>query len=434
MQRSLAALALGVGALLAWRSAQAGGISLYEVGTADVGLASAGYSARAQDASTVFTNPAGMTRLDGDQLTLGTQVLYADLGFTIGQGTTPALGSDDGGNPIGWFPGGGLFYSHRVSPDTKVGLAVTGNFGSAVKYDAGWVGRYRAQESTLLGISILPSAAWRVNEYLSVGVSLNAMYGKFDNKVAVNNIIGTDGQLSLDDNTWGFGANLGLLYELDPGTRIGLTYNLPVDLDFSARTEWDDLAPGLRALLASRGLLNANIDLGVTVPQSVNASIYREVNPQWVVLGSVGWQQWSKFGEAEIGVDSNNPVGVTTDLDFNDTWSVAAGVQYRWSDAWLLNGGVAYDSGFQNSNRVALVLPANAAWRFGLGGQKEQSRTFTWGWSVAYLYGGDLHTNIAGSVPVVLGGRGDVVGSFNNVDLVFLAANFNWKFSPRERR
>jgi long-subunit fatty acid transport protein len=50
--------------------AMAGGLIAYEVGTADVGLASAGYNARAQDASTVFTNPAGMTRLEGIQLGL----------------------------------------------------------------------------------------------------------------------------------------------------------------------------------------------------------------------------------------------------------------------------------------------------------------------------------------------------------------------------
>ncbi len=81
-----------------------------------------------------------MTRLAGDQLTLGAQMLYADLGFSIGQGTTPALGSNAGGNPVGWFPGGGMFYSHSVSPDVKVGLAVTGNFGSVVKHDSGWVG------------------------------------------------------------------------------------------------------------------------------------------------------------------------------------------------------------------------------------------------------------------------------------------------------
>ena len=67
-KRSLSAAAFGISAL-AWNAACAGGISLYEVGTADVGLASAGYTARAQDASTVFTNPAGMARLATVNLT-----------------------------------------------------------------------------------------------------------------------------------------------------------------------------------------------------------------------------------------------------------------------------------------------------------------------------------------------------------------------------
>jgi long-chain fatty acid transport protein len=408
--------------------AVAGGITLSEVGTADVGLASAGYSARAQDAATVFTNPAGMTRLAGDQLTLGAQVFHANVGFSIESGTTPALGSNAGGNPIGWFPGGGMFYSHSVSPDLKVGVAVTGNFGSVVKYDSGWVGRYRAQEGTLLGVSILPSAAWRVNENLSVGASLNAMYGKLKNEVAVNNIIGPDGSLALDDNTWGFGANAGLLYEIDRGTRLGITYTSPVNLDFRAQTQWNGLGTGIRALLASRGLLDANVDLGVTVPQGVNASVYRELDPRWAVLGSIGWQQWSKFGQVDVGVDSNNPIGLTTRLNFKDTWHVAGGAQYKLSDAWLLNGGIAYDSGFQDNNSVALALPANAAWRFGVGGQNDVSSTFNWGWSFEYLYGGSLHSDITGSAPVALGGRGDVVGSFSRVDLFFFAANFNWKF------
>ena len=425
--RGFAVAAVGLGTFV-WNTADAGGISLYEVGTADVGLASAGYSARAQDASTVFTNPAGMTRLAGDQLTLGAQMLYADLGLSIGQGTSPALGGNDGGNPVRWFPGGGMFFSHSVSPDFKVGLALAGNFGSAVKYDSGWVGRYRVQEGTLLGVSILPTAALRVNENLSVGASLNAMYGKLENKVAVNNIVGSDGQLQLEDNAWGWGANVGLLYETGPGTRFGVTYNSPVKLDFAAPAQWSGLAPGLQALLNSRGLLNASVDLGVTVPQGVMASFYQEIDPRWAMLGSAGWQQWSKFGRLDIGIDSNNPLTLTTALNFKDTWHVAAGAQYKLSGLWILNGGIAYDSGFQDNHSVAIALPANAVWRFGIGGQKEESKAFNWGWSLEYAYGGNLHANVSGSVPVVLGGRGDVVGSFNNVGIVFFAANSNWRF------
>lgn len=54
------ALACGV---VSSAALQAGGLSRDEIATPDVGLAPAGYAARAEDASTVFKNPAGMSRL-----------------------------------------------------------------------------------------------------------------------------------------------------------------------------------------------------------------------------------------------------------------------------------------------------------------------------------------------------------------------------------
>ncbi len=423
-RRRLAVPAVAIAAvgLLAAVPASAGGLLLYEVGTADVGLASAGYTARAQDASTVFTNPAGMTRLDGTQVALGAQLLYADLGFSIGQGTAPALGSGDGGNPVGFFPGGGMFVSYSVSPDA------TGNFGLAQKYDSGWVGRYYVQEATLIGMSLLPSAAWRVSREVSVGASLNAVYGVLKQQVAINNIVGADGQMSLDTNAWGFGVNLGLLYEPSDATRFGITYNSQVKLDFSAPVEFSGLSPVLEALLRARGLLNATLGIPIYVPQGVNASVLHRLDDRWTVLGSVGWQQWSKFGKVELGVDSTtNPTTLKTDLEFKDTWHVAAGAQYRLDGPWQLNMGLAYDSGFQDSSNVSPALPANSAWRFGIGVQKEQSSTFSWAVSAQYVYGGTLDVNKANSAPVLAGGRGNLVGSFDSVGMYFLAATFSWK-------
>jgi len=96
--------------------ANAGGILLYEAGTPDVGLASAGWGARAQDASTILTNPAGMTRLEGSQVLVGAQALYADYGFSIGSGTSSGLGEGDGGNPIGWVPSRAAAHSSVTAP------------------------------------------------------------------------------------------------------------------------------------------------------------------------------------------------------------------------------------------------------------------------------------------------------------------------------
>ncbi len=196
------------------------------------------------------------------------------------------------------------------------------------------------------------------------------------------------------------GVNLGLLYELDARTRLGLTYNSQVNLDFKATPEFSDLAPGLNALLNARGLLNASVDLGIKVPQGVMGSAFHQVNDRWAVLGSVGWQQWSKFGKAEVNIsDTTNPTSLTTNLNYKDTWHFAVGAQHRLSDPWTLNFGIAYDSGFQDSANVSPALPVNSAWRFGVGGQNQVSKTFSWGVAGEYVYGGTLDVNKQSAVP-----------------------------------
>jgi long-chain fatty acid transport protein len=430
----VAALVASVGGALAAGYASAGGLTLYEVGTADVGLASAGYSARAQDASTVLTNPAGMTRLDGNQFLLGGQLLWSNAKFSIGSGTSPLLGSGDGGYATGsggWFPGGGGFLSYSLSPDLKLGFALTGNFGLGLSYDDNWVGRYYVQKATLLGISFLPSIAYKVTDKLSLGASVNAMYGTYKNEVAINNPLPgyPDGQLKTDDNAWGWGGNLGVLYEIDGGTRLGLTWSSQVNLDFKAPLEFSGLAPGLGALLYSRGLLNSQLKVGIKVPQQVMGSLFKQVNDRWAVLGSVGWQQWSKFGQVELGIDNTtNPRSVTTSLGFKDTWHLALGGQYRLNDPWTLNFGIAYDSGMQDSSNVSPLLPVASAWRFGVGGQQQLSTTSYWGVAAEYLYGGTLDTKLQSTLPVAAGGRGNLHGSYDNVGTIFLAAYYNWSF------
>ena len=412
----------------------AGGLIAYEFGTAEVGLASAGWGARAQDASTVFTNPAGMTRLSGTQVLASGQVLWGNTKFSIDSGTSPRLGGSDGGYAVGtdgWFLGGGGFLSYSVSPKLKLGFALTGNFGAPLSYDDNWVGRYYVQETTLLGISLVPSIAYKVTDKLSLGGGVTAMYGSYKNQVAINNVNPAfgDGRLKLDDTDWGWGVNLGLLYEIDSDIRLGLTWNSQVDLDFDGPAQFSNLAPGISTVLNNRGLLNSNIKVGITVPQQLMGSVFAQVNDRWAVLGSVGWQQWSKFGQVQLGIDNTtNPTSTTTELDFKDTWHFALGAQYRLSDPWLLNFGIAYDSEFQDGSSVSPLLPVNSAWRFGVGAQHQVSETFFWGVATEYMYGGTLDTNLQSTAPVELGGRGNLVGSYDDVSTLFLALYANWKF------
>jgi long-chain fatty acid transport protein len=408
------------------QQAAAGGLTLYEIGSRDTGLASAGYTARAQDASTVMTNPAGMIRLQGTQAMAGGQLLYGDVFFA--QEDRRATLGGNGGNVIGWLPGASGFVSHSLAPDLKVGFGIGSNFGLAEKYNDHWVGRYYGKEAALLGISLLPSVAYRVNERLSVGASINAMYGVFKTEVAVNNIVPgmPDGELKLDDRTWGWGVNLGLLYELDAKTRFGLTYTSQLNLDFNPHTQFRNLGPGLGTALANRGRLNTELDLGVKVPQSLHASVVHEVDPHWTVLGSIGWQQWSKFGKVDVGVDGNDIK--ETELLFDDTWHAALGAQYHVSERQTFDFGIAYDSDFQDGGNVSPLLPANRTWRVGLGVHNNVDQHFSWGVAAEYAYMGTLDVNKRGAVPVALGGRGDLVGSYEHAGLVFVSAYANWRF------
>ena len=104
-----------IGGLL-WPSNLSGvAFILYELGTPDVGLASAGYAVRAEDPATVFKNPAGMARLSGTQFQLGTQANYGQLTFAPNDDTSARLGENNGGNASGWIPGGSLFVTHEVT-------------------------------------------------------------------------------------------------------------------------------------------------------------------------------------------------------------------------------------------------------------------------------------------------------------------------------
>ncbi len=424
--------AIAIAVILGANSAQAGGLLLYEFGTAEPGLAAAGYAARAQDASTAFTNPAGMTRLENSQVLAGGQMMWLNTGFTVGEGTSPGLGTGDGGHVFGTngrVPGGGLFATHRVSPDVSVGFSMAGNFGSMLDYGDNWAGRYRVQDATLIGVSFVPSIAYRVNDKLSIGGGVNAMYGKFDQKVAVNNALPAlpDGRLELDDNTWGWGGNLGVLYEVKPGTRVGLTWTSAVDLDFRSRAQFSNLGPGLETLLRSRGLLDAPVDLGATVPQQVMGSVYSELDDRWALLGNVGWQDWSKFGEVEIGIDNTqNPTSLTSPLSFDDTWHVAVGAQYRPDAEWTMHFGIAYDSGFQDGRNVSPLFPVNSAWRFGVGGEHQVRSSFKWGFTGELLFGGTLDVNKASQLPPALGGRGNLVGSYEDTMSLLLTVYGNW--------
>ena len=351
----------------------AGGLGLYEIGTPDVGLASAGYAARAQDASTLFKNPAGMSLLDSSQIQSGLQVLYGSVNYSQNAGASrPFQGNNDGGNAIGALPGASFFIVYKINDKLAVGLGTFSYFGLSEGFSDDWVGRYYVQKATLIGMTIMPSASYKFNDWLSVGAGLNAMYGYLSDQVAVNTGTPIDGQMKLRDTTWGFGANAGVLVTPCPGTRIGATYLSPVKLNFSDKPDFGNLG----ALAGKPAFLfPPSLNLGLTVPQSVMMGVYQELNEKWAVMADVGWQNWSQFGKADVSVGPGAVGGITTQLNYDDTWHGAIGAEYQLNEDWLLTGGFAYDTSAVSDANRTVTLPMGQAYRFGLGAIYRWSRT-----------------------------------------------------------
>ncbi|WP_295804006.1 outer membrane protein transport protein, partial [uncultured Microbulbifer sp.] len=146
---------------------------LWQIGTPTNGTASAGWAAMPEDAATAFTNPAGTVWRDNIDVRAAAQLLYGDVEFTDDRNSN--VPGNDGGNPLEWFPGAGAFAAGRLSDNLGWGFAMAGNFGSGLDYRDEWKGRRFVQDVDLLGMSLIPSLSWKINDCLSLGLGANIM-------------------------------------------------------------------------------------------------------------------------------------------------------------------------------------------------------------------------------------------------------------------
>ena len=402
------------------RSALAGGFFLYELGTPDVGLASAGYAARAQDPSTVFTNPAGMAMLDHSQLLVGIQPLYTHLNFSPDASTTTR--GTDGGNALVPLPEASFFYVYSLNSRLKFGFALCDYFGGAIEYNLNWVGRYFLQGATILGVSFIPAAAYRVNDWLSVGGGINVMVGFLREKAGVRNLTpGTDGQIKYQDYTAGVGGDIGILLQPDQKTRVGITYLTPVDLNFASVPHLRGTGPVLLTLLQRRGLTGSSVDLGITVPQEVMVSVYREITERMALLGNVNWQNWSQFGLVGIGINSSNPQSLTTNLNYDDTWGIAGGMQYKVSPEFMVTAGFAYDSSMVSDGNRTVSSPVASQYRYAFGGEYQWNEHLRTGLAYELMWEGKMPLSQSRQTGTTLSGQfTQTLINFFSINLVYV--------------
>jgi len=345
--------------------ANAAGFALIEQNASGMGNAFAGAAAVAEDASTIFFNPAGMSYLPDSQLVVAAHAILPSADFsndgshraalTGGLATPGGNGSDAG--DLAFIPN--FYYARSVTDNIRLGIGVNAPFGLKTEYSKGWVGRYQAIKSELKTININPSISVKASEQLALGFGISAMRAKADLTNAVD--FGTicaaalggcgigatfqqnDGRARLEGDDWGFGWNAGVIFQATPATRLGLAYRSQVHhtLDGTVRFSNVPAAFALSPLLTAT-FANGNASAKLTTPDSLSASLFHQIDSQWDVLADLTWTRWSKF-EQLTATRTSGTIVSTVPENWENTLRASVGASYRYNDKLKARIGVAYD-------------------------------------------------------------------------------------------
>jgi long-chain fatty acid transport protein len=427
-------------------NALASSFALIEQSVSGMGTAYAVGSSGIDDASTVYFNPASMSRLHGSHLSGGLQIVDLNTDFKgsgeIANTETPLDGKPiDGKKKLNldtteFVPSG--YISHQYSDKVWFGLGVNAPFGLKTDYDnKKWVGRYHAIKSELLTININPSMAFKINDNATIGFGVSAMYADGELTNAADIGLGAaaaggplpgwtpgsstfDSHVKLTADDWGYGFNAGLLLEPTQNTRIGLHYRSEIKLKLDGHAKVT--GPVVK------GRQDAKLD--ITMPDTVSLSGHYDLGKRWGLMGDVTWTQWSDIDRLNIKLqDGSRSVAV---WDYDDSWRYAIGTEFKPSRTWTFRTGIALDETPvpNDSLRSPRVPDEDRTWlTLGMTYRHSPNLSFDFGYAHIFVDDpklknvSDNHDPKKGQTTGVHSLSGDYDAS---VDI--LSAQVNWKF------
>jgi long-chain fatty acid transport protein len=336
------------------------GDQMFAVSAAQAGMGGATV-AQAQDAVTVLVNPAGMADL-------GMKDVRMDLGFGLLNPPREVNGQESDSD---WYmmPTGAAVFN--VNDRLFLGMGLGGISGMGVNVDDVYAAAPGNQPvvTTKQVFRFSPAAAYKVNDALTVGASLNVV----SQSLAMSFVGGGMTQVNLPQNQqFGFGATLGATYKFNPNLQAGLTwvsktdvsdmeYNTPTgttsfDMDMPSSIAFGVAFRPMPGLLVEADIkqifFNDVMDrVSVSNPQPgmpptlafgwddqtvFSIGVKKDMGPMAISIGY-------NYGESPIGAeDVNMNLGSTAIVEHH----LSFGLTRKFSDK--VSGSFAYTHAFEN--------------------------------------------------------------------------------------
>ena len=317
-------------------------------GTKNSAMAGAGV-ALPQDTMAAATNPAGMVWV-GDRSDFGVAVFNPNREYTpatptgmTGYGGGAGLANGNGStiesdNSLFLVPHYGRNWMQ--SPDSSFGIAVYGNGGMNTEYKAsgtpGGFGTFGNGMSPagdagvdLMQLFVAPTYAKKQSSTFSWGVSAIVAYQRFSAKGLMNY-----GGLSTDntkltnngsDDSFGYGARVGMLVQLSPSVNFGASYQTRVYMD-----EFDKYA----GLFAEQGDFDVppNATIGFAWKTSDSSTFVADL-------------QWIGYGEVAAVANPISP-NITNCMGAQTSYCLGGdnGIGFGWDDMTILKLGYQWQT------------------------------------------------------------------------------------------
>ncbi|YCM45434.1 outer membrane protein transport protein [Verrucomicrobiaceae bacterium 227] len=379
------------------------GFQLSERSTKGLGRAFSGESAIGDDASILGSNPAGMSLLDDWSFATGASFISPEVNAR-GMGVTGSLSDDriiaDAAVPYSYL-------TKKINEQFTFGIGVYTLFGLNSDYSREFATGAIVDHSDLLTFNITPSLSYRINQQWSIGAGFDALYADGQINSRQPGIGGNLFDLTGDD--WGYGYNLGILFELNEGTRFGLHYRSGIDLNLQGQAK---VGAGFGVFPA--GTYDGSLD--IELPGLLEFSAYHEVTAKLALHADFLWTDWSVFESLDPKVHPLIDSALAKEENWHDSIRISIGATYQYNNRLTFRGGLAYDeSPVDNSYRTLRIPDGDRIWAsLGLTYQLNDTFALDLGYTHIFAESVEISPEAAGGNSDAfsgrLEGRVDIVG------------------------